>query len=356
MKKILVLVQNYPNNYGGVALMYVHTRNLSYVNNDIEVTVLNFSTKESYDYEGIHVISEKDFKKSNNSYDVLVSHAPNIRNHYRFLKKYGSKFARIIFFFHGHEVLNVNKVYSEPYFYIKRNKIRELVQFIYDRLKLKIWHNYLPNVVYKSDFIFVSEWMKYEFFKWTKIEPNQLMNKTHVIYNSVGKIFEVERYDQSIKKEYDFITIRSNLDGSKYSIDIVNNIAKNTPNAKFLVIGKGEFFKYFNKSQNLTWLNTTLNHNQIIEYLNKSRYAFMPTRCDAQGLMMCEMAAFGIPVITSDIDVCHEVFDGFENAFFINNDSTYNLDELCSSHIDSIKDRRFFESNTVREEEKIIQG
>ena len=63
-----------------------------------------------------------------------------------------------------------------------------------------------------------------------------------------------------------------------------------------------------------------MNHDEIVEMLNLSRYALMPTRTDAQGLMMCEMAAFGIPVITSDIPVCHEVFDGFKNVFFISND------------------------------------
>ena len=34
----------------------------------------------------------------------------------------------------------------------------------------------------------------------------------------------------------------------------------------------------------------------------------MPTRADAQGVMACEMATFGIPLITSNIDVCKEVF------------------------------------------------
>ena len=43
MKKILVLVQNYPDNDGGVALMYVHVRNKYYIQHDIDVTVLNFS-------------------------------------------------------------------------------------------------------------------------------------------------------------------------------------------------------------------------------------------------------------------------------------------------------------------------
>lgn len=41
-EKILVLVQNYPDNDGGVALIYVHVRNKYYIQHDIDVTVLNF--------------------------------------------------------------------------------------------------------------------------------------------------------------------------------------------------------------------------------------------------------------------------------------------------------------------------
>ena len=65
-----------------------------------------------------------------------------------------------------------------------------------------------------------------------------------------------------------------------------------------------------------------VNHDEIIELLNQSKCALMPTRTDAQGLMMCEMATFGIPVITSDIPVCHEVFDDFENVELIDNLNT----------------------------------
>ena len=42
---------------------------------------------------------------------------------------------------------------------------------------------------------------------------------------------EMKRRANSFKwnqsKTYDFVTIRANLDGSKYAVDIVNNLAKN---------------------------------------------------------------------------------------------------------------------------------
>lgn len=55
MKNILVLVQDYPNNEGSVALMYVHVRNKYYIQHGINVTVLNFSTSKNYSIDGIRV-------------------------------------------------------------------------------------------------------------------------------------------------------------------------------------------------------------------------------------------------------------------------------------------------------------
>lgn len=39
--------------------------------------------------------------------------------------------------------------------------------------------------------------------------------------------------------------------------------------------------------------------------------------------MACEMATFGIPLITSNLEVCRQVFDGFENVEFIDNEAVF---------------------------------
>ena len=356
-KKVLVLVADYPNNDGGVSLMYVHTRNIYYSHSGIDVTVLNFKAKEGYIYDGIRVISLKEYIQEKENYDILIVHAANIRNHYLFLKKYGDKFAHFIFFFHGHEVLKITKVYSQPYAYVHQNVIKKFLQDMYDTFKLTIWHYYYPKVKNKSRYVFVSNWMYKEFFANTKIKKSKLEGCCSITYNSVGKEFQEGFYDIYAKKEYDFVTIRANLDGSKYCADLVNRLARNTPEARFLLVGKGEFFKHFDKAPNVMWLDQRMNHEEIKKALNLSRYALMPTRTDAQGLMMCEMAAFGIPVITSDIPVCHEVFDGFDNAFFIdNNDSNLNLKKFMAREETLLKDKRFYIENTVDKEVEIIKS
>ena len=68
MKKVLVLVQNYPDNSGGISLMYVHVRNKYYVKHGISVTVLSFTAKNDYNIDNIRVITEKTYKNENKRY------------------------------------------------------------------------------------------------------------------------------------------------------------------------------------------------------------------------------------------------------------------------------------------------
>ncbi|HEP1835059.1 TPA: glycosyltransferase family 4 protein [Streptococcus suis] len=354
-KKILVLAEDYPNKNGGVTLMYIHTRNTYYKQMGIEVTVLNFSAKKSYDIDGISVITQKDYHKINKNYDILVIHAANIKHHYLFIRKFGSKFEKFLFFFHGHEVMRITKSYPAPYPFISRDRFREFYQDRYDLIKLFIWKKYLPKIAYKSHFVFVSQWMKDEFYKWTKLPYGLLDYSSSIIYNCIGEEFEKNIISDVSDFKYDFVTIRNNLDGSKYGIDIVNQYAKNTPKARFLVIGKGEYFTHFEKSSNIEWRNHNLSHTEIVEILSYCKFAFMPTKVDAQGLMMCEMAALGIPVITSNIPVCDEVFADFENVYLIDNDvKESSLDFVLNNSRNIIKDSRFFAQNTIMKEVDLI--
>lgn len=355
MYNILVAVADYPDINGKTSMMYVRMRNMYYIQNGIDVTVLNFATKQNYIIDKIRVISLNSYKKQISHYDALIIHASNIRNHYLFLIRYGKKFSKLIFFYHGHEVLAVNKVYPKPYPYIRYSIIKNFLQNCYDSFKLCLWRHYIPKVIYKSYFIFVSQWMYREFIKYVRLPESMLDNHFSIIYNSVDKIFEEQVFDNLRNKKYDFITIRANLDGSKYAIDIVNKIAQNTPTGKFLVVGKGNFFKYYLKADNITWLDKVLTHDEIISLLQESRFALMPTRTDAQGVMMCEMAAFGIPVITSDIPVCREIFGNFANVTYIHNDDTnLSLRKYVCQQSQSIKDMRYSAEFTMNKEVNII--
>ena len=359
--RYLVLVADYPNLDGGLALTYVRTRNVYYKEHGVEVDVLNFSAKKGYEIDGIRVFSLREFKQNFKSgkYDLLICHAPNLRNHYIFLRRYGNLFSKIVFFFHGHEVLKVNKVYSKPYPYVKSNYLQEVLQNVYDDFKFHVWRSYINRYYQKLYFISVSKWMREQFIRWVHPMECALENRNFITYNCVGSVFEKEMYDAVSPKLYDFVTIRANLDGSKYSVDIVNDLAKNHPDLKFLLIGKGNFFDYNEKAPNLTWRDCRLNHKEMINILNSARCALMPTRTDAQGVMMCEMATFGMPLITSDLPVCHEVFDGFDGVGFLSNDAVAACDlvELYNNvKIGAGKNGRYFYSIVGKEELSILQG
>lgn len=327
---VLVAVADYPDNHGNLASMFVHTRNKYYREHGIDVTVLNFRAQDNYVLDGIPVITLSHYKRDNKKYEVLICHAANLRNHFRFLVKYGKGFPKFIFFYHGHEIRKVNLAYPRPYSFVKRSRIKEFAQNRYDDLKLFVWRHYLPRILPKSTLVFVSRYMLEEFLTYTKIEFDMIKDSYAVIYNSIGQLFEEAVYDWDAPKEYDFITIRSSLDMSRCCIDIVNELAKNNPKMKFLIVGKGRFFEYYEKAPNIEWKDQTMGHDEIIQALQKSRCALMPTRIDSQGVMACEMASIGMPLITSDIPVCREVFDGFDNVVLIDNENTQiDLDAIC---------------------------
>lgn len=146
------------------------------------------------------------------------------------------------------------------------------------------------------------------------------------------------------------------MDEPKYAVDIVNTWAKKNPSLKFLLIGKGKIFEYYEKAKNITWLSTTLSHEEMNTHLNNARCALMPTRTDAQGVMACEMASIGMPLITSNISICHEIFRNFPNVVLVDNNAN-NIEATYHSLIKSYSfsiDKRYYLENTTEKEVKII--
>lgn len=358
--KILVLCGGYPDLNGSITLNYVHTRNVSYLNDwDVDVTVLNFKTQHGYIKDGIKVISLNEFKNDKEvSYDILVCHAANLKNHYQFLKKYDKLFSKIVFFYHGHEVMKITEEYPKEYDYKKKSHIKDSIIPVYDFIKLKLWKKYILANISKLQLVFVSEWMYDVFIKNVGIDPKLLAGRTSIIYNSVSKNYETMRYNVEGLKKYDYITIRNGLDTSKFAIDLVNKFAFANPDKKFLIVGKGEFFNHYKKADNIERIERYLNQHEIVELLNTAKCALMPTRCDAQGVMACEMATFGIPVITSDISVCRAVLKDFKNVALISNESDgsdlVSLTAGLTPCVENVNDR-FFEAQTVGKEVELYK-
>ena len=201
--RILVLVSAYPNLEGAKSLYYVHSRNLYYnKHKNIEITVLNFQTQQDYIIDGIEVISLLSYIKDKRNFELLICHAANIRNHYIFLKKYGTRFRKKIFFFHGHEILHIEKYYPKPYFYMKKNMARSILQNYYDNIKIFLWTGYqledipidayietiLKNVDYLIDGKYIEEERDVT-LKWRGSKNQRILTKEKIcdIINHKGE-------------------------------------------------------------------------------------------------------------------------------------------------------------------------
>lgn len=359
--RILELCAGYPDHNGSSALSYVKVRNHYYREEGIgDITILNFSLpSDSYELDGFDVISLQKYERdyTDRKFDVLICHAPNIRNHYRFLKKYQARFPYLVFFFHGHEVLSINKEYPKPYSYQRSRYVSRYISPFYDCFKFHLWNSYFRKQLGNVHLVFVSEWIKCKFEEYVGVKLDSLSVHSHLIYNGVSRKFELDHYNMESPKKFDFITIRSNLDEPKYAVDVVNNLAWSNPSSRFLLIGKGVFFTHYTKARNIEQIERYLNPNEIINLLNESRCALMPTKNDTQGIMACEMATFGMPLITSDIDVCRVVFEGFGNVAFISNEKK---DTNLGAIVSKIKplrnnNEKFFYSNSIKKEIELLK-
>lgn len=307
--KILVLVQDYPSSRSEYALSYVHTRCLGYKKKGHHVDVLNFSAKSGYSYEGISVIREEDADWR--AYDKIVSHAPNLKNHVRYLNK--ATKAKIAFFFHGHEVLRRSE-YPAPYEWKRRGVLEDFVVKAYDIFKLTVLKRWLKKKASTNDvgLVFVSNWMRERFEVNMGVSVEKHWTST-VIPNAAHESFIKNSYRPVDKLAANFVTIRP-LDESKYCVDLVVKLAKQNPERSFHIFGRGAFFSHNPLPSNVVWFDRFIAQNQIPELLNNYACALMPTRFDAQGVMMCEMAVYGIPLATTDFSVCKEMLDEFENC------------------------------------------
>ena len=357
--RVLVAVENYPGNLSGepVTHHFVHVRNAYYRQMGLDVTVLNFSATSDYEYDGLRVICPRTYDSESGRYNQLLCHQPNLKHMVPFCLKHSNEFGGFVFFFHGHEVLKLSVSYPKPYDYCKENGLAVFKRDIYDDLKFKVLRHFFANVMDKSHFVFVSGWMYDEFKKWLKVGDDFLGARARIIPNCIAEEFENRTYDADANKKYDFITVRGNLDTSKYAVDLVIEAAKANPESSFLVIGKGEIFEHFGKPANIEWLDTTMSHSQLADYMNDAKCAFMPTRTDAQGLMMCEMASYGIPLVTSDIAVCREVMKGFENVVLVPNAI---MSRKLVEAANSLKPKRdsfspFSKKNTIEKEIALIR-
>lgn len=358
----LIITEDYPNKNNKYANSYVHSRCIEYKKSQLNFKVLSFRAQTPYIYEGIDIISEDEFQKKykNKKINLVISHAPNIRNHLKFLMIYRKNIKKMLFFLHGHEVLKINKYYPKPYDFTKdKSIIKNLTQNFYDSFKLKVLKTFFLNNLKKNKvkFVFVSKWMKIQFLKNVQLDPYLIDRNSYIIFNNANAVFEKKTYLKKKKTKADVVTIRP-LDKSKYGVDLVCKIAENNPDIKFHIYGRGQYFSFHKQPKNVEVFQKFFTHEELAEELNYYKLALMPTRLDAQGVMVCEMTTYGIPVLTSDLPICKEMTNEFSNVFYFNN---LLVDKVKISNVINqinlerpINKEKFSINNTVKKEIKLI--
>ena len=317
--KILILSEVYPSPDNLYAMGFVHSRSLEYGRLGHDVTVLSFAAARSYEFEGVPVRTEADIRAlpdGGMGFDAVLSHAPNVRHHLRFLRDFSA--LPLLFFLHGHEVLLTLHHYPAPFAYDRslHERLSRLARAAYDPFKLFAFRHFCQHELARGrrlGLVFVSEWMQRETITASPWIARAQGLPTRVIPNAINHIFIDGHYAPPAAPAADFICIRP-FDNPKYAIDQVVDWAHQCPEQRFHVFGKGRYF-YFNPApSNLTVFKRFIAQAEIPALLARYRACAMPTRLDSQGVMSCEMASFGIPLFTSDIEVTREVLGGFANV------------------------------------------
>ncbi|RZQ54960.1 hypothetical protein C1E23_01360 [Pseudoalteromonas phenolica] len=356
--KNFVLCQDYPTKDNHYAMSYVHSRVRSY--KYLKCVVVSFSAEFCYEIDGVEVITAEFFKKNYldflNEHDRVLSHAPNIKNHLPILNRVNK--AKVVIFLHGHEVLKINNYYPEDYSWVKKGFLgRPFFQNTYDTLKLFLLGRCFNKLMRRNrlKLIFVSTWMKNEFLNNVNINFDLNESNSAIINNASAPEFINKTYNYDCEKAYDAISIRP-FDSPKYAVDQIVKLAHENPTLNFILYGKGKYFDYNIKPKNLTVSEDFLRPEEITDALDKAKIAIMPTRLDAQGVMMCEMATYGIPLVTSDLPICREVLFEFDNVTYWDGEEDLDLLKVLrdtKSHNNPNKEK-FSSDFLLRKEENFI--
>lgn len=348
--KILVLCENYSSVGAVYRMAWVHTRNIEYSKNGHDITVLNFNSVDDYIYEGIKVKTKKTVGYNLKDFDLILSHAPNIKSHFFFLLR--AKFRKIIFFFHGHEILYTEIDYPETYSYNKKSVLKKYLRNTYDFLKIKLirWlsHSFLKEKAY---FVFVSDWMKDQYEKNTGVSLN--VNSFSCIPNPVWHEFVARSHSPELdSSRLKVLTLRK-LDESKYAVDIVLEVARANPDIDFYVYGKGSFFEHYQKPVNVHHESKLIEQKNLATFLNGFHLALLPTRYDSQGVLGCEIATYGMPLISSKIPVIEEMLNRFPHVYLMDNSNPriINIETVYDDLKNNIQRNNYFSPvNTVSKE------
>lgn len=350
--KIVVLAENYPHPMHPETQAYIHSRSVYYREKGLQVEVISFRAKEPYTIDEIRVFPPSHIV-SIDSVDLCISHAPNLRNHVRYLRANLTKIRKLLFVFHGYEGLHTKHRSIAPSIRQKKLFARYFLNYAYDYFKLPILRYSIAAFKKKLpvySFI-VSESLLSDMKRDLRITEAELA-PFFIINNPINPAFNSSTYSYSGPD--DIVCIR-NLDDRKYGADLFVEVARRNPQRNFHLYGKGHTFDNVVLPSNLKIIKRYFLASAMIELLKKYRAAILFTRWDSQGILACEFAALGIPLLASDLPICREMLSAYSNVGFVPNDLSFDLENELSKLSPANKKvvRYTYEETTAVEVEKI---
>lgn len=354
--KLLILTQDYPTQSGHLAMMFVHTRSLYYKKYGTTVNVVSFSCSNAYCLDGINVYPPADLKKLLfQEYDAVISHAPNLRNHLRVIFANFNKWRKIFFIFHGHEVLMKSNYYPQ-----ESNPTRKFIGDTYDYFKCRLWHSLIKKYGgSKFHLIFVSKYLRDLSLLNLGLKKSEISNFSTVIHNPVSHEILKSTYKLKKKDCCDFITIRP-LNQPVYALDLLIKIAASNPGYNFHIYGKGILPPHLKLPKNVSVFHKYFAHRELPALFDRYRAGMMLSRHDTQGVMACDMAAYGLPLIVSNIPACKEMFKGLPSVALVDNgnpkvDLTKILQKIKLPRTNPLKRTLHPDNTALKELEYIMQ-
>jgi glycosyltransferase involved in cell wall biosynthesis len=314
-EKYLILTNNYPNYDGLYKNGFVHSRVITYIQNNLDVDVFVLRNREDFEkyvFEGVTV-----FKGDNNvlktvfervTYKKILIHFVN-ENMYNTIMEINPEY-KLLIWIHGVES---ERWYRRLFNYRSSDDICKLKDTLKDNfLKIRFMKKIYSRKDNNIKFIFVSQFMKIMAEEDTGVN----VANYRIIHNVVDdETFKY--YEKSAELRKKILTIRP-FASYKYANDLTVKAILELSNRvffkelEFTIYGDGPLFNETLKPlmdrnfENVKLNKRFLTQKEIASIHKENGIFICPTRLDAQGVSMCEAMSSGLVPVTTGVTAIPE--------------------------------------------------
>jgi glycosyltransferase involved in cell wall biosynthesis len=311
--KIAILTSRYPKADQPYNHMFVHVRSLYFKSKNEEVTVFVPSKEKSaYTIDGVQVVcdSGKNIANQLDQYDISYLHLLNIYpmradGGYSIYKKLLQMDKPIVMYIHGTEVFRY-PTYMHDFAWTPSG-----ISKVFYR---NFWHfNVMRKLVHKFNqkkkiyFMFPSQWMK----EVSEQNFNIKFKTTFIIPNGIET--NMFKYNSNFSKRNTILVLRP-FEDNKYNVDTAIRIMKYLPDHFTMdIYGKGRLQSKLEKiivdenlSERVVINNSYIPREKLPSFFSNYGTFVATTRCDAQGVTMCEALSSGLLVCSNPVTAIPE--------------------------------------------------